>query len=296
MRIVSYNIQYGRGVDDRYDLARTCERLRGADIACLQEVEQFWQRSGDVDQPAEIARLLPDYYVVYGSSFDVDASRKTADGRVDNRRRRHGNLILSRWPILSSRSFDLPKLHYPDKFNMHMTCVEAVISIGPRTVGPHTVGPRALRVYSYHAGYLESSERLSQVADFAARFGRAPDEGGAWSGKTDIDGFEWGNGEAAPPMPTSAIVCGDFNSNPQSPEFGLLLELTGLVDCWAVAAADDVNSPTLHREGGEDVRVWGKIDHILVTPDLAGAIANVSIDHDCEASDHKPIELVLDLD
>lgn len=291
MRIVSYNIQYGRGIDGRYDLARSCERLRGADIACLQEVEQFWQRSGDVDQPAEIARRLPEYYTVYGSSFDVDASRKTADGRVDNRRRRHGNLILSRWPILSSRSFDLPKRHYPDKFNMHMTCLEAVISIEPRTVGP-----RALRVYSYHAGYLESAERQAQVADFAARFVRAPDEGGAWSGKADIDGSDWGHGELAPPMPASAIVCGDFNCNPQSPEFGLLLELTGLVDCWSVVAADEANSPTLHNEGGEDVRVWGKIDHILVTPDLAGAIETVSIDHDCLASDHKPIELVLDLD
>ncbi len=286
MRILSYNIQYGRGIDDRYDLERTCARIRGADIACLQEVEQHWQRSGDVDQPAEIAKLLPEYYYVYGSSFDVDASRRDAAGQIVNRRRRHGNLILSRWPILSARTFNLPKTHYPDKFNMHMSCVEAVISIGSR----------ALRVYSYHAGYLESPERQAQVSDFAAWFSRAPDEGGAWSGKTDIDGFDWSHGEGAPPMPASAIVCGDFNSNPQTPEFALLLELTGLVDCWSVAAPDDANKPTWKSERGEDVRMWGKIDHIFVTPDLVPAIAGVAIDHDCDASDHKPIEFVLDIE
>ena len=284
MRIVSYNIQYGRGIDGRYDLDRSCARLRGADIACLQEVEQFWQRSGDVDQPAEIARRLPEYYFVYGSSFDVDASRRDDAGRVVNRRRRHGNLILSRWPIRSTRTFNLPKQHYPDRFNMHMSCVEAVISAGRHD----------LRVYSYHAGYLESSERQAQVADFAEWFLRAPAERGAWSGKADIDGFDWGHGEAPPPRPASAIVCGDFNANPQTPEHARLLDSTGLVDCWAIAAPDDVHTSTLKHGPGEDVRVWGKIDHILVTADLADAVSSVAIDHDCDASDHKPIELVLD--
>jgi hypothetical protein len=29
-------------------------------------------------------------------------------------------MILSRWPIVSSRTFNLPKTHYDDKFNMQM--------------------------------------------------------------------------------------------------------------------------------------------------------------------------------
>lgn len=286
MQIVSFNIQYGRGIDDRYDLARACERIRGADIACLQEVEQYWQRSGNVDQPAEIARLLAEYFVVYGSSFDVDASHRDDSGRIVNRRRRHGNLILSRWPIRSTRTYNLPKQHYPDRFNMHMTCIEAVISTGRHD----------LRVYNYHAGYLESPERLAQVGAFAERFRRAPDEGGAWSGTTDIDGFDWGHGEATPPMPASAVVCGDFNSSPQTPEFALLLELTGLVDCWAVADPGEADTSTRRRAHGDEWHTRGKIDHILVTPDLVDAISSVAIDHQCDASDHKPIELVLDLD
>ena len=41
--------------------------------------------------------------------------------------------------------------------------------------------------------------------------------------------------------------------------------------------------------------MWGKIDHILVTPDLADRLLRVDIDHDIEASDHKPIEAEFDL-
>ena len=49
MRVISYNIQYGKGMDGRFDLERSCAAVRGADIICLQEVDQYWRRSGDVD-------------------------------------------------------------------------------------------------------------------------------------------------------------------------------------------------------------------------------------------------------
>ena len=59
MRLVTCNIQYSRGIDDRFDIARGVEAVKGADIVALQEVERFWPRTGMVDQPAEIATLLP---------------------------------------------------------------------------------------------------------------------------------------------------------------------------------------------------------------------------------------------
>lgn len=280
MKVISYNIQYGKGMDGRFDLVRTCNRVRGADIICLQEVDQFWRRSGDVDQVAEISGLLPTCYYVFGSSFDVDASAAAAHGAVVNRRRRHGNMILSRWPILASRCFNLPKRYYTDKFNMHMCFLETVIACEPEP----------LRVYNYHAGYLESPERVDQIGEFSAVFNRACDEGGAWSGKADIDGVDWSNGKPPPPMPAEAIVCGDFNANIETDEYRLLLESTGLVDCWALADPERINAPTWKHERGEDVRMQGKIDHILTTPRLAERLTGVAIDHETDASDHKPIE------
>ncbi|GAH06730.1 unnamed protein product [marine sediment metagenome] len=55
MRLVTYNIQYSRGKDDQFDIARVVDAVKDADIIALQEVDRFWLRTGMVDQPAEIA-------------------------------------------------------------------------------------------------------------------------------------------------------------------------------------------------------------------------------------------------
>jgi endonuclease/exonuclease/phosphatase family metal-dependent hydrolase len=282
MKVVSYNIQFGRGLDGVIDLVRTCSAVRGADIICLQEVDQGWKRSDEKDQDVEIAGLMPSYYYVYGSSFDVDASNRAAHGAVINRRRRHGNMILSRWPILSSRNINLPKQHYPDKFNMQMTCVEAVIDTGAIVT----------RVYSYHASYLDSAERLAQVTDFAGVFARSPVEKGAWSGKPDIDGDDWSNQRKTPQMPQTAIACGDFNAAPDSDEYRLLLESSGLSDCWELVDPQNRQTSTLRKNTSNDIQVSGKIDHILITADLCACLERVAIDDDADGSDHKPIHAV----
>jgi endonuclease/exonuclease/phosphatase family metal-dependent hydrolase len=285
MKVVSYNIQFGRGLDGVIDLVRSCRAIRGADIICLQEVDQGWKRSGEKDQAQEIAGLLPTYYYVYGSSFDVDASSHSAHGAVINRRRRHGNMILSRWPILSSRCINLPKQHCQDRFNMQMTCVEAVIDTGAIVT----------RVYSYRAGHLDSTERLAQVTDFAGVFARSPVEQGAWSGKADIDGDDWSNQRSTPQMPPSAIVCGDFNAAPATEEYQLLLETTGLKDCWGLVDPVNRETSTLRKGTSKDIKVSGKIDHILITPDLCDRIERVAIDDGADGSDHKPIQAIFDL-
>ena len=55
MKLVTYNIQYGLGRDNRFDLARIAREIEDADIIALQEVERHWQRSGRVDAPAVLA-------------------------------------------------------------------------------------------------------------------------------------------------------------------------------------------------------------------------------------------------
>ena len=62
MKLVSYNIQYGRGRDGVFDLQRIVDAIAGADVIALQEVERYWQRSGMVDQSREIAGLPRDYH------------------------------------------------------------------------------------------------------------------------------------------------------------------------------------------------------------------------------------------
>ena len=279
MNIVSYNIQFGRGLDYQVDLKRICQSIDQADIICLQEVDVGWQRSGSVDQVKTISEILPHYYAVFGSSFDVDDSVKNTDGTIINRRRQHGDMILSRWPIVSSRTFNLPKTHYDDKFNMQMSFVEAVIQ----------TETRAIRVYNFHAGYLKVEERLAQVEHLTRVYGESPKQFGAWSGKSDIDGDDWNNKAAAPPMPSSAIVCGDFNCTIGSDEYSYLLEHTDLVDCWQVTDVAHINQSTLKNDMTGDIQISGKIDHIFVSADLAGDIHQVKIDTEADGSDHLPV-------
>src|SRR3954453_4655030 len=100
MKIVTYNIQFGLGKDNRYDLARIAGDVADADIIALQEVERYWQRSGCDDSPAILASHLPDHHWVYGANLDMDASYRDAEGRLVNRRREFGTMILSRLPLV----------------------------------------------------------------------------------------------------------------------------------------------------------------------------------------------------
>jgi len=284
MEVISYNMQFGRGLDGGFDLGRICASVKGADVICLQEVESGWQRSNEIDQAQAISELLPEYYAVYGSSFDVDNSFKTGDGRVVNRRRRHGVLILSRWPILSSRCFNLPKVHYADKFNMQMCFVEAVIDCEPEPI----------RIYNLHAGYLGTEERLGQFEHFIDVYQCSPQEQGAWSGKSDIDGDDWSNERETPVMPKSAIVCGDFNCPPRSPEYQYIIENSDLSDCWQLVDPANLYTSTLKHEMTEDIDISGKIDHIFVSADLVDRVLEVKIDDSAEGSDHKPVKTRLD--
>jgi endonuclease/exonuclease/phosphatase family metal-dependent hydrolase len=101
VKVVTYNIQYGLGKDKRYDLARIAREIEDTDVIALQEVERHWRRSGCVDSAAVLGTRLPEHHWVYGANLDMDASYRDAEGRLVNRRRQFGTMILSRLPIVS---------------------------------------------------------------------------------------------------------------------------------------------------------------------------------------------------
>jgi len=51
MKLVSYNIRFGLGLDQKIDLGRIADTVNDADIITLQEVERYWKHSGMTDQP-----------------------------------------------------------------------------------------------------------------------------------------------------------------------------------------------------------------------------------------------------
>ena len=286
MLLVSYNIQYGKGKDGRFDLARICAALDGADIIALQEVERHWPRSGMADQPAEIARLLGHrHHWVYGPGFDVAAD----DAAPGNRRRQFGNMLLSRWPIVSSRHHMLPKMGLTRQFSLQRSAIEAVVE---------PPGLPALRVYSLHLSHVGDGDRAPQVERLLQIHRDAPLEGGAWCGRHAE--AAWTLGQAAPPMPAAAAYMGDFNIMPDSPLYtrltgpfsadqGRMSHAGGLVDAFVAAGGTENDPLDWTCDSGETDPALRRLDYCFVSTELAPRVRRAWIDHAAQGSDHQPI-------
>ncbi|MGJ7042607.1 endonuclease/exonuclease/phosphatase family metal-dependent hydrolase [Shinella sp. BE166] len=210
MKFVSYNVQYGIGLDDRFDLPRIVSSIHGADIIALQEVTRNFHRNGHVDMVAELQTLLATHYSVFGAACDLDAGSAIEQGRAVNRRFQFGNMIFSRWPILSTRTILLPRTRTLDKLNLQRGATEAVIATPKGTI----------RVYSTHLDHVHRDERIAQIRTLKDRVQLYGFEGGAISGAHEF-------GLAEPPVPEDYVLMGDFNMVPESPEYD---EMAGSVD------------------------------------------------------------------
>ena len=96
LRVLSYNIHHGRGVDDQLSLQRIARVIRNADAdaVALQEVDQGCGRSERILQVKELEKLTG-YYGVFGKAIDFDGGE-------------YGQAILSRWPIKQTAIHPLP--------------------------------------------------------------------------------------------------------------------------------------------------------------------------------------------
>lgn len=101
LRIASYNIRHGVGLDGKLDLERTAAALRElrADVIALQEVDVDTKRCGGVNQAAELGRKLA-MHASFGAFMDYDGGR-------------YGMALLSRFPLRSARSLRLPDGNEP---------------------------------------------------------------------------------------------------------------------------------------------------------------------------------------
>lgn len=98
LRVLSYNIHHGAGVDGKLDLERIAKVILSAKpaIVALQEVDRKAARTRGVDQAAELARLTKMKFV-FGPNI------KLGDGD-------YGNAVLSRFPLELRKNHKLPNI------------------------------------------------------------------------------------------------------------------------------------------------------------------------------------------
>lgn len=299
MKIVTYNIRYGLGLDNQFNLKRITDAVQQADIIALQEVEKNWRRSGMVDQPEEIAKLLPEYYWSYCPSFDVDASERDEHGQVFNRRRQFGTMLLSRWPIMSVRNIVFPQMSTLNMLNMATGALEGVIETPLGT----------LQTYSIHLSSISTRERLLQIEGLLTSCRQLRDAGGVmtlngdYSDPVEAENFEvcdWSNGEPQLPPPKYMMIMGDFNSTNESleylqfagpfdPLYGRGMHSGDLVDSWSVAKERTGDSLTwwpdpIDRAPGYPLR----LDYCFISAELSSLVSKVWVDTEAMGSDHKP--------
>lgn len=282
MKIASYNIHFGIGLDGVYDIERIAATVRGADIIALQEVTRNSPSNGGHDMVAELRAALPDYFAVYGSPFAVDFGSQIVDGRAVDRHFEFGNMILSKQPILSSRNLMLPRRRSIDKLNLQRSAIEAMVET--------PFGP--IRFYSIHLDHRSADERLMQVRHLMQQVLGYPLMGGGLTGLSEL-------GFPEPPHPEAFMLLGDFNMLPHGTEyaeicgtldheFGLTLIAEKGVD--AALLVEDNPAPTcVYFDAPDDESLMKRIDYGFVSAGLAHLVRGHHVDRAARGSDHKPI-------
>jgi endonuclease/exonuclease/phosphatase family metal-dependent hydrolase len=292
VRVVTYNIQWGKGRDGVVDLDRIARTVAAADVIALQEVERGWRAMAHADEAARLAALLPGHHPAFAAAVDFHDP-----GRPDGRRQ-YGLMILSRWPVLSVRSWPLPRGAVRGQVSDPSILMEGVIG--------HPETP--FRLYVTHLNWISPRIRARQAEAILRIVAEALAEGPliAGEGAPEEDfGADWMTlpRAALPPMPAPAILTGDFNMTPASAEYtalcgpltpwaGRLIEAGLFADALTLAGMAEDEGVTFPGEGAEE---GARIDHILVTPDLAPRVRAGWIDPAADGSDHQPVWADIDM-
>ncbi len=279
LRIITWNIQWGLGIDGRVDLARMvgdARKLADFDVLCLQEVSDNFSdlkgNSGE-NQFAALAALLPGYTAVDGVALDVPDG---AGGR-----RRFGNMILSRLPVAQVLRYTLP-WEADSTRNMPRFLLDAAVETAS--------GP--VRVMTTHLEYSSDKLRRAQVEGIREAHRTACER--------TITVREPGPGTYTLfPTAASAVLTGDFNMRPENPVKRRISEpfangAPALVDAWSAAHGDAPHPESfcLYEQSSGPPHCC---DFMFVTEDLAPKIARIVYEQSTQASDHQPVLLELAL-
>ncbi len=284
MKLMTWNVQWCRGVDGRVDPARIAAEahaLADFDVLCLQEIADNFPDprlagNTDADQFAALAALLPGYTAVPGVAVDHPAE--------GGRRRRFGNMILSRLPVRQAYRHLLPSPIDPGLNGMPRIAVEACV----------TAPFGDVRVITTHLEYYSQRQRAAQIEALRAIY--AEGHGHARSG-TNVDTTGGPFHTYLRPAPT--IITGDFNLEPDNPLHARMGASFAdgtppLLDAWEVAHPG-VPHPSTFKIYEKEVPGEPELhcDFIFVSEHLRARVAGVRVDRATQAADHQPV--ILDL-
>jgi len=235
LRVATYNIHKGRGLDQRVQIGRIVEVLReiDGDIIALQEVLSIEGKKPKDHQARFIAREM-------GFHYRIGENRRLRGGA-------YGNVTLSRFPLIHAHNYDLTRPGREQR-----GCLRTDLQIAPN---------RVLHVYNLHLGtsYRERHDQSRKLFDSgilkpASRAGPRIVLG---------DFNEWMSGL------TSRLMKDHFNSIPVRPLLGRSRTYPGFfplvhLDHIYFDGALDVVKVVVHRSRGALVAS----DHLPIVVDF----------------------------
>jgi len=154
LRVLTYNIHHGEGLDGKVDLVRISELITNlqADVVCLNEVDKGVTRTKGRDLTAELAALTR-MTGVFSNNYHFQGGE-------------YGNAILTRYPVISSKNTHYTMLRPGEQRGILQVRIDA--------------GGREVVFMATHIDYRpDDTERLMNVDEI---FGLLP----RYSGKTVI--------------------------------------------------------------------------------------------------------------
>ena len=251
-------------------------------MLCLQEVADYYPEprlpgSRGGNQFGELARRLPDFAAVEGIAVDQPAD--------DGRRRRFGNMILSRLPVRQVYRHLLPYPATPGVPSMPRIAIEAIVAA---PFGDVRVFTTHLEYYAQHSRFAQIDAIRDAYADGYAHALHAQDCGADYG---PFQTFRY---------PRAALVCGDCNFDPDWPEHARMTasfdgEPTAFVDAWKALNPGKPHPSTFkiyekEKPGEPELHC----DFVFVNGDLSPRLRSLRVDQQTQASDHQPVIATLE--
>ncbi len=296
MRILTWNIQWAKGMDGRVDperIAQEIERL-SPDVVALQEVcKNYPANTGDSppDQPEWFARRFRSagYQAVFGAAVD------TLDDVGEPRQ--FGNLVLTRFPVQRILRHALPHPPDPENPGSARSALEVMLAAPD--------GP--LRFTTTHLSYHSERQRRAQIDYLRRRHAEAS----LWTRYPALKPEIADTPMRTPPESLRAILCGDFNAAPGDGALQRLsmeysadeLEAFGLPsaaaddavpllhDAWRAQHPDLPHAPTLSVHDPQRSAIC--FDYLFASANLTDTIEGYEVIEGTQASDHQPCLITL---
>ena len=283
MRLLSWNIQSGRGMDGRVDLNRILadiDAMGGFDVIALQEVAVGFHGlpggQGE-DQVAILAAGLPSHTPIFACATDLPGP--------NGRRKQFGNALFSRFPVLQVFRHLLPWPSDPGVPSMQRVMLEAVLDTGTDPI----------RMTTTHLEYYSATQRMAQI-DAIRRLHR---EACAHARRPRTGEGESDGPFAVLPRPASTILCGDMNFPAEASDRKRLLAPFDTnepiyLDAWERLHPSTEHAPTvgIHKVYWVDRPVC--FDYFFLSEDLLPRLQSIGVNAVTSASDHQPVWIELD--